>query len=281
MSEAAGKLNQENEAWKKQAQQELQRRALSAWKVFVPREVSSTMDDAKEIHALSSDNPFLVLAEHQHRGRGRRGNAWLSPEGAFAATFVLPMKGEQGANALAGYSLVAGISVLEALEELCGHFSKELLRLKWPNDIFSSTGEKIGGILVEVLSQPARQAYSVGIGLNVASAPLSITQSMSLASLFPHVPTNPQLAASLAARLAANTERFERDGFRPFLHVFESVAILLGEEVRIDVDGQVSEGIFIGVDEQGCLKLSMQRSKEEQHFASGHLRPLLGNSFLY
>ena len=61
-------------------------------------------------------------------------------------------------------SLAVGVAVKRALEKS----GIEAVQLKWPNDIYVE-GKKLGGILLEMIGDPAGQCtVVVGVGLNVA-----------------------------------------------------------------------------------------------------------------
>ena len=84
----------------------------------------------------------VLAAEWQQSGRGRMGRPWhAGPCGAL--TFSLLWRFAQGAGALAGLSLAAGIAVIRALDDV----GVKTARLKWPNDVLWR-GRKIAGVLV-------------------------------------------------------------------------------------------------------------------------------------
>ena len=129
---------------------------LSYWKpaagmpAKVMDECESTMDEAKR---LTEGGWQRVLSLSQTSGRGRRGSSWQTQEGGMACTWILP------AECLKRHSpgliqTVIGAAVSEAL----GCF------VKWPNDLVSEDGRKLGGVLVEGSS--ADDGIRVGIGLN-------------------------------------------------------------------------------------------------------------------
>ena len=48
----------------------------------------STMDDAK-INLKKLRSNFVIIADQQTKGRGRRGNTWISPPGNFYCSIVI------------------------------------------------------------------------------------------------------------------------------------------------------------------------------------------------
>jgi BirA family biotin operon repressor/biotin-[acetyl-CoA-carboxylase] ligase len=105
----------------------------------------------------------IVIADCQTAGRGRRGKSWRSPRGEnLYLSIGLTFHG--GFSVLDGLSLVLGVATAEALERL----GVPKIGLKWPNDIFLSSG-KLGGILVELQGELQEGLVQVvaGIGINV------------------------------------------------------------------------------------------------------------------
>ena len=106
--------------------------ALADLTVAVKDETPGTNELARAAKARSA-----FFAEHQTRGRGRRGRSWLAmPGGCIAATVRLPAP-----RATAGLSLAVGAALWRALGG-----ARRGLKLKWPNDLQNADGEKIGGV---------------------------------------------------------------------------------------------------------------------------------------
>lgn len=134
-------------------------------------EVASTQDEAAHRAAAGRAVPFALTARQQTRGRGRLGRSFASPSGAgLALTYV--HRSRLAPDRRGWFSLAAGVAAVTSVEQVLGGPSGEELGigLKWPNDLHSTDGRKIGGILVE-----ARGADLVllGIGLNLRG-PISL-----------------------------------------------------------------------------------------------------------
>tara|TARA_B100000929_G_C15484323_1_gene412301 strand:- start:376 stop:1752 length:1377 start_codon:yes stop_codon:yes gene_type:complete len=117
---------------------------------IVLEECESTMDEAGKI---SEPGWQRVLSLSQVSGRGRRGNSWQSESGDMACTWLIPSNVVEGCSA--GLTQTAiGAVVSEALR----------CNVKWPNDILTDDGAKLGGVLLEGSTEDSR--VKVGIGLN-------------------------------------------------------------------------------------------------------------------
>ncbi|MAB36130.1 MAG: hypothetical protein CL975_02240 [Euryarchaeota archaeon] len=109
----------------------------------------STMDEAAE---LPRSGWQRVLSMSQTSGRGRRGNSWISEKGGMFATWNLDSKLlERIPPGIIQTSIGAVVSRTLGAE------------IKWPNDIVTENGVKIGGVLVESSNN---STIRVGVGAN-------------------------------------------------------------------------------------------------------------------
>ena len=111
--------------------------------------------------------PLWIVARRQTAGRGRRGNAWVSPPGNLYATLLLtdPAPPECAPQ----LSFVAVLALHDAIGERAPALQKALA-LKWPNDLLCA-GAKLAGILIEGERAADALAVAIGIGVNCESHP--------------------------------------------------------------------------------------------------------------
>ncbi|MEE4463485.1 HTH domain-containing protein, partial [Azotobacter chroococcum] len=84
------------------------------WPFYIYESLDSTNAEAARLLTAEVEPPFLVLAERQTAGRGRRGRVWQSPFGVNVY-FSLVIRVQKGARQLEGLSLVVGLAVMQAL----------------------------------------------------------------------------------------------------------------------------------------------------------------------
>jgi BirA family biotin operon repressor/biotin-[acetyl-CoA-carboxylase] ligase len=132
-------------------------------KVVLYKSTASTNDIAWEYAANAGNDGLCVLAESQHKGRGRRGRVWFSEPGQSILCSVLLTKTAAAAEML---TLTAGVAVAEAIIDTC----KVSCRIKWPNDILIRN-QKVAGILTEKQTSNGRDTFVVGIGINCHQTP--------------------------------------------------------------------------------------------------------------
>ncbi|GAA4521500.1 biotin--[acetyl-CoA-carboxylase] ligase [Brachybacterium paraconglomeratum] len=125
--------------------------------------VTSTQDEATLQLRDGREPPFALTARHQTAGRGRLGRAFASPEDSSVSLTYVHRSGLPPAER-GWFPLAAGLAAVTALGEVLGLRATAEIGLKWPNDLHTADGRKLGGILVE---GRGAQTVLVGIGLNL------------------------------------------------------------------------------------------------------------------
>lgn len=108
----------------------------------------------------------VLVADHQHAGRGRLDRRWESPPGASLLVSVL-LRPSVPLDRAHLVTMAAGLAASDAVGELSGNRPQ----LKWPNDLVYEDLDgtwKLAGFLAESLVDGgALQALVVGMGMNV------------------------------------------------------------------------------------------------------------------
>jgi len=211
------------------------------------REVSSTMDVARELARGGCPALTVVVADRQHRGRGRLNRPWLSEDGGLYVTVVLrpllpPAFGSQ---------VVFCASL--ALAQILGRFYAVDAAVKWPNDVLVAD-RKIAGLLSEMEAETDRIAYlNVGIGINVNNDPTHANpQAVSLQRLL----LRPVSRKELLARFLNDFQhRLEHSPAPELVAEWKSRCVTLGREVEIVTHRQTLQGRAVDVDAAGSLIL--------------------------
>jgi BirA family transcriptional regulator, biotin operon repressor / biotin---[acetyl-CoA-carboxylase] ligase len=123
--------------------------------------VPSTQDVAHLLAAAGAPAGTLVLADEQQAGRGRHGRAWVSEAGA--GIWLTLIERPADSMAIDVLSLRIGLAIARALDA----FATDVVRLKWPNDVYTTRG-KVAGILCEARWRDgAVEWVAIGVGINV------------------------------------------------------------------------------------------------------------------
>ena len=213
----------------------------------------------------------VCLAEHQAAGRGRSGRRWISP---YASNLYLSILWRFPGELLrlSGLSCAMGVAAARALR---AEGAAEV-RLKWPNDLV--WGErKLGGVLVDVVAGgPDAVLAVVGIGINVAmpeDVAADIDQPWTdLRSVSVRVPSRNRLAGVLIHHLLLSLAEFDGVGLQPFLDEWETLDTVRGRPVTLRWANQFVNGVALGIDAEGALRLARQGRTERYRAGEVSLR---------
>jgi BirA family biotin operon repressor/biotin-[acetyl-CoA-carboxylase] ligase len=219
----------------------------------VALEIDSTNAELMRRGAQGAASGTVLFAEHQSRGRGRRGRSWHSP---FAANVYLSVlwRFDRGLAALQGLSLAVAVALAQALRDL----GVPDCILKWPNDVLAR-GRKLAGILVEVGGEWNGDSHAViGIGINARmpdpgariEQPWIDLQQLCDA----RAPTRHALARAVLERVLQGLAAFAAQGWPAFAEAWRAFDGLRGERVTVH-DTNPWTGIAEGVDAFGHLLL--------------------------
>lgn len=223
----------------------------------------------------------LVAAWEQTEGRGRRGRAWASPPGrGVYASLLTPLAGAERLHTL---PLLAGVA-------LCRAAGRHLpaggprCRLKWPNDLLlvgaGGEGRKLGGLLIEVeRGEEGMAAAVIGFGLNIrpsraveeAAAEGGGAAPAALAEAGPEPPSPALLLRDLAASLMAELAHLGDETYAAREYQALS-AHTPGERLRCRDGERTVEGVFLGFDRRGFLRLRPEAAEGgELRLAAGEV----------
>ena len=214
------------------------------------------MDVARE-SAGQYPNPTWFTATRQTAPRGRRGRAWIEPEGNFAATLALSVADPSEA---AFRSFIAALALAESLDAFVDR--TDLIALKWPNDVLLEE-RKIAGILLESLSAQNRiWGVAIGIGVNLAEVPQrtdleeGAVPPISLAHVIGKTVSPDDFLLHLAGAFANWETVFHKSGFAAIRTAWLSRAARLGTQITARTVRDTHTGTFDTIDDAGQLVLT-------------------------
>ena len=209
------------------------------------KEVASTMSVARELAV--PDKAVIILAENQTAGVGRRGQPWETTPGSLFATIGFKVDKDQDCSLM---PLAAGVAILKVLDIAPGE-----LYLKWPNDIYTPSGRKIGGILIEKY----KKILAIGIGLNLQAAPKDLGAD-SVSSAVGRTCSPPELISHLFPLLQSMLYNSQKAELLDILNEWKVYSYSYGTEMTGIVDGKEIIGRYQGVDETGRIKIEQEVS---------------------
>ncbi len=177
----------------------------------------------------------LVVTDHQTGGRGRLGRIWESQPGENLL-FSLVLKPALPPQ----HAPLCVLAWAAAMAETIG------CQVKWPNDLVTAQGKKLGGILAELVAEAEQVRFIVlGVGINVNQRNFSgLPDATSLAL----EGGNGRDRASLLADLVAAIEAETTEPY-PDLTRWRALSHTIGRRVRV---GDI-EGMATGLRDDGAL----------------------------
>ena len=210
----------------------------------------------------------VCLAERQTAGRGRRGRQWFSP---YGRNLYLSVRWhfDQGITALEGLSLAVGVLLAETLDRI----GIANIHLKWPNDLLCG-GNKLGGILIEVGGDLTGECVVVvGIGLNISmsdvlrdGAATRIDQPWTDLKQLGFSASRNDLCGAILSSLLPALNDYPVHGFEQYQDRWQSRCAYLNQPIQVFLPTGNCEGILLGVDGQGALRVA---TKEGELLFSG------------
>ena len=131
-------------------------------KIFNFKKVKSTNDTAIRL-IKSGINSGLVSTDIQTKGKGQRGNKWISKKGNLFISIFFKIDSNLSLKKITTINL----SILKKIisSQITGK-----IYIKLPNDILIYK-KKVSGILQEIMYKNNNKYLIVGIGINIISSP--------------------------------------------------------------------------------------------------------------
>jgi BirA family biotin operon repressor/biotin-[acetyl-CoA-carboxylase] ligase len=227
-------------------------------------QVSSTMDMARTLARKGCPHFTVVIAERQHKGRGRLNRKWVSAAGGLYFTIVtrpqIPVVYSPKLNFCASYVLAR---VLRRQFDI-------FAMVKWPNDILVEE-KKLAGMLSEMEADSDMVAFiNIGLGINVNNDPtLHEPNATSLRKLLGRPVSRKRLLTHFLDDFENQIETSRLDNV---IAQWKRYTLTLGRQVRVVTAKKTWEGTAVDVDENGALIIRLM---------DGTLQPVVyGDCFL-
>jgi BirA family biotin operon repressor/biotin-[acetyl-CoA-carboxylase] ligase len=234
--------------------------------------LASTNAEALTLARRGERGPLWIVARRQIAGRGRRGNEWVSPPGNLYATLLLtdPAPPECAPE----LSFVTALALHDAILHRALAL-RQVLALKWPNDVLCS-GAKLAGILIEGERAADALAVAIGIGVNCQNHPAQTAYpTTDLKAAGAHVSAE-DLFATLSATMLHRLGQWRRGaGFGDIRADWIARGAGIGGDMRVKLPDREIFGCGEGLDERGRLLLRLPNGSA-QAIAAGEVFPVAG-----
>lgn len=206
------------------------------------------------------EDGYVIIADQQTKGRGRREKTWYSnnTDGLWFSIVLRPKISPSKAQHL---TFLAAIVMTEAVEAI----TQIKPMIKWPNDLLIND-KKVAGILTEMKAERNQVKYVViGIGLNInqeaSDFDLNIRErATSLKVELNQIFQKRRLIEEILTRFETHYQTYLKNGFDPVKKKWLQSAYRLGQMLDYTIDGVKKRGDFVGIDDEGALLV-----KDEQN----------------
>ena len=231
-------------------------------------QVGSTNDEArKAIRSGLATHGMVFFSSNQVAGRGQRGRSWWGEPGASLAMSVLIKT--DFLTVLQQFELSMAVA-LGAWEGMASSTGSELLRIKWPNDLYWKD-KKLGGILIEsVLNTAGQWPWAIaGIGINVNQKTFdpALPNPVSLFQISEQEQDPAEVAKRLCTSIGKYLELLQERKSRDLLDAYNHLLYKKNQTARFKSGDKVFSAVVKEVSDQGALWLE----KEPMPFTTGSL----------
>ena len=200
-------------------------------------------------------NGYVVLAEQQTKGVGRREKVWVSPFGRNLYLSLL-WRFQYGPAQLSCLSLFVAVAVVRALAKAGVNGAG----VKWPNDIYWKN-KKLAGILLEMrgeMSGPS--AVVIGLGLNI-DMPMDSIQENNIDQPWVDLETilgkkiNRNIFTAYVIDALFDVLKRIPDEHDKLLKEWQQMDILKGKNIDVVFADKTISGKALGVNQDGVLRV--------------------------
>jgi BirA family transcriptional regulator, biotin operon repressor / biotin---[acetyl-CoA-carboxylase] ligase len=229
------------------------RKALDAFRHTALDEVDSTNQACLLLARSGDPGRIWVTANRQTGGRGRRGRPWSSDTGNLYASLLLidpaPL------DSVASLPLAVALAVHDAIRAVLP-MDAPPLEIKWPNDVLIGRA-KTSGILLESERAPdGRQAFVIGIGINIGAKPSEAPYPTACLSQHGANIDPTHVFAHLFSTMSEVLELWDKGrGVAAVIARWRHHACGIGENITVNLPDRAISGIFSGIDDKGLLLL--------------------------
>jgi BirA family biotin operon repressor/biotin-[acetyl-CoA-carboxylase] ligase len=202
----------------------------------------------------------IIITEKQTKGRGQRGNSWISEPGMNLTFSLILTPSFLDPSEQFGLNMTISLGIREALSEYVTG-----IKVKWPNDIVHEENGKLGGILIEnSLSNKGIELSVVGVGINVNQIHFTFPNTASVSQLA----GSPMDKEELFRRIITGIEKYylllKKGHDKNIKEMYQSHLYRYGELSNYN-DGKDFLGEIVGISDQGKLIIKKENKSLHQY----------------
>ena len=225
------------------------------------------------------EQPYIIVANEQTKGRGRLGRNFYSPPGT-GLYMTIAFCPDFGLDKAMLVTTIAAVAVCRAIEQVTGLYPK----IKWVNDIYLN-GKKVSGMMTEAQSNfETGNIDKIILGIGVNCFPGSFPEELSDIATYLQNPPKPFSRGQLAAAIINQFfDAIQQKDTGTLIREYKAKSFILGERITIynTISGQSpdrnTKGIkarAIDIDENGGLVVAYlegRRMREMETLTTGEV----------
>lgn len=223
-------------------------------------EAKSTMEIADNlIKEKELKENFIVCANKQTHGRGRKGNEWLSNEGGLWFTLAL-----YNYDFHPSLMIYFGLMLRRTISKL---YNINECLIKWPNDVYIGI-KKLSGIIAN--HNPITKYHLIGIGINTNNKIMQNPQGYNAISLCEYLSSDishKELLEAFLNEIEDNLDCYLNHNLAGYLDEFNNNHYLKEMNIQIDTGNERQTGICKGLNQDGSLILVNSQGEESIVYA--------------
>jgi BirA family biotin operon repressor/biotin-[acetyl-CoA-carboxylase] ligase len=230
--------------------------------IFLP-EVESTNSYATALlKNVNLAEGTVVYTTNQTKGRGQRGNSWISGPGLNLAVSYVLKPTFLSMDKLFNLYIASALAVHDLMAEILGNGQFDI-KIKWPNDILFNS-KKIAGILNEnIINSNIINASIVGIGINVNQLEfMGLENVTSLKLLSSNAYDTEKVLKALHKHIENYYLKLKSGQYNLLLSKYYEHFYKIGEKQDFILHGEKKEFVVKGINTNGLLNLTDEFGKE-------------------
>lgn len=243
--------------------------ACAGVEITVMPVVTSTLSLVREKAAEGMPEGYVVIANEQTAGCGRRGRSFSSPAGTGIYMSLLLRPTRFSSEQAIRITTIAAVAVCEAIETV----TDEKAEIKWVNDIFVK-GKKVCGILTEASfgTETGILEYAVlGVGINVYRPREGFGEALEqIAGAVFEAPREDAKNHLTAAFLNSFMNYYAALDRMDYADEYRKRSLAIGRRVNVISGEQKKKALVLGIDD-ACQLLVRYEDGTEETLSSGEI----------
>lgn len=211
----------------------------------------------------------VIMADFQTKGKGQRGKVWQSDNDKNLTFSILIQPSSLKPENLFYLNIAVSLALFNTLEDL-GIMD---VKIKWPNDVYIKE-RKVSGILIEnSISTEFAEHSIIGIGLNVNQLKFpKEVEATSISEVMEREYDKMEILSELLTNLDAAFYQVDLKNFRWLKNEYEKNLYLKNQSRWFEHNETDFEGVLMGIDEYGRLRIFNKSLDREQIFELGEIK---------